>query len=295
MRVALYTTVYPESLSFFRQWSESILAQTCQDFDLCIALDMLEEMDVFAAAGRRFDAQFLMAPTKCTPAGIRNHALLAILDRYDVVILVDSDDILLPTRVEAAMVAARKNDVTATAMELADILGRKLNVSFDPAIEGENITRCNVFGFSNTTWRASVLKACLPVPVDCRLMDWMVAVKAQAAGASIGFDSIPRMLYRQHSGNVATLLPPFSTHQIMSATNLVLGHYDFLIKEKNAFSPEMRDVFSRAHEEVTVFSDTMCLHPELLKSYVHFLNQLPFRAAWWSCVAHPELENIWKS
>lgn len=257
MRLALYTTIYPESLPFLQQWSASVFAQTCQEFDLWIALDGVSETDVFAAATRRFGAQFLSAPAQSTPAGVRNYALAVLLDFCDVVVLVDSDDILLPTRVEAALVAAEKNDLTASAMELVDVTGDRLNISFDPAVEGNDIVHGNVFGFSNTTWRSSLLRDCLPASPDCRLMDWLVAVKAHLKGAAVGFDSTPRMLYRQYSGNVAVLVPPFDSHQVMAAARLVLGHYRLLVRDVLPGNPGGTAPFVHAYEEISLFCKVM--------------------------------------
>ena len=295
MRLALYTTIYPEALPFLQQWGESVTAQSWRNFDLWIALDEVAKVDVFAATGCLEDAHFITVPPSSTPAEVRNYALNCFLDHCDAVVLVDSDDILLPIRMEAASVAAKKNDLTVSAMELADASGAKLDILFNPALEGKDIVRGNVFGFSNTTWRSSVLKACLPVPSECRLMDWMVAVKAHLAGASIGFDSTPSMLYRQHAGNMALLLPPFSPEQIMTATQLVLGHYRLLEKEVLPRHPGLESPFLHAYEEVSLFFDVMSAEPELLNSYAAALNQVSFRPVWWSCVAHPNLEHVWKT
>lgn len=294
MHLALYTTVYPAVLPFLWQWAESVVVQSCQDFELWIGIDGIDKEVVRTAAGRRLDAHFVNVSAGATPAEVRNQALAVVLNHCDAVALVDSDDILLPTRVEGALSAAEQCDLTACAMDLVDSDGDSLGIHFDPARHGRDIVHNNVFGFSNTTWRSQVLQECLPVPEDCVLMDWMVAVKAHLKGATTGFDTTSRMFYRQHAGSMAFILPPYSMVQVITATKLLLGHYERLIKWVLSEYPGQVSPYQQAYDQTSFFAVAILADTATLERYVEALNALPFRDAWWSCVAHPELEDIWK-
>ena len=100
--IALYTAVYPGAVPFLDEWYASVQAQADRDFDLWISLDGLTETAVTAQLGDRPAATFVVAEPGFTPAQVRQQALARIADRYEAVILVDSDDLLHPDRVAAA-------------------------------------------------------------------------------------------------------------------------------------------------------------------------------------------------
>lgn len=295
MRLAAFTTIYPDALPFLTQWGHSVEAQTLNNFDLWVALDGVEEDLVREQHHALHRSNFVHAPSGSSPVGIRNYALAEVLQHCDAVALVDSDDILLPHRMEAAATAARANDLTACSMELASIQGNSLGLQFDPFGQGESISRVNVFGFSNTTWSSTCLQECLPASADCRLMDWQLAVKAHLMGASVGFDSAPHMLYRQHTGNIAPVCPPFTAGQVMTATELVVTHHEILDRDVLSAYGHLDHVYRDARRDALLFSQVMLTYPGRLKAYLSALNALPFIGAWWSCVANPSLEHLWKS
>lgn len=293
MRLAVVTAVYPAALGFLKPFADSLAVQSDLDFALWIGLDGVEEEAVHQAAGRRLAAGFASAPVGVSPAEVRNLVLARALPGCDAVALVDADDILGPSRVAAAKAAAAQRDLTAAAMDFVDAAGRPIPGRFDPA-RGEAVpVRTNVYGFSNTTWRASVLAACLPAPADCVLMDWFVATTACLMGATTGIDPAPRMLYRQHPGNIARVLPPFSGRQVRLAVDLVLAHYDLLLRGPLSGFPGPAGAYGQAREQAQRFALAMA-DPARCERYVQALNALPAGHVWWSCVAHPKLEEIWK-
>jgi len=112
-------------------------------------------------------------------------------------------------------------------------------------------------------------------------------------GASLGYDKEPRMFYRQHPGNIAASRPPFRAGQIVKATDLVLGHYDLVLAafaEKGIAGSEK---FEQVRERVKRFGQAI-QGQTILEQYVTALNALPDRHVWWTCVAHPDLEEIWE-
>lgn len=292
MKVAVVTAIYPNVIRYLGEFFDSLRRQTDQDFCLWIGLDGVSEQEVMAKAGKQFNIFFTRIPLNVTPAVVRNMVLEQALADCDIVVLVDADDMLCETRVEAARKSVEKNDVTAAAMDYMDENGKKTDGFFDPRVGDKRLIRNNVFGFSNTTWRSRVLLHFLPVPENCVLMDWYVATLALYSGATLGCDAHARMFYRQHPGNVAVSKPPFRPDQIMKATALVLGHYELLLDAFHKQRIQGADIIGKSRNRVGYFSKAL-VDEDLLERYTMALNNLPNKHVWWSCVAHPELEELW--
>lgn len=113
MKTALYTTFYPAAKPYLQTWADSVAIQSDQDFDLWIAVDNVSVKDV---ALPRANIHWLHATADDTPASLRHRAFEEIIQAYDVVIFVDSDDILLPERVVAAKEALKSYDVYGCAL-----------------------------------------------------------------------------------------------------------------------------------------------------------------------------------
>ena len=294
-RLAVYTTVYPGVEPCLADWLRSVDAQSDRDFDLWIGLDTLTPNDVADACGRSCSAHWVRM-TDVTPAEIRSRSLQTLVERYPAVVLVDSDDLLHPSRVAGARQMLRHADVGACAVEFLDATGRALGVVLAPptgADAAELLPRWNVFGFSNTAWRSTTLRQCLPIPAESALIDWLLATRAWAAGATLAFDPAPRMGYRQHPGGMAPVLPPFDEVQILAATGRVLGHYELLLDRGWPLPAQHRRVLERERARVVAFSAAIRRHPELLPGYVEALNRLQPVRVWWWLVANPKLEAVW--
>ena len=125
-----------------------------------------------------------------TPATIRQRALAQIVERHDAVVLVDSDDVMHPTRVATARAMLRGHDLAGCALRLVDERGSSLDMTFTlpPDMAPEDVfPRTNAFGLSNTAFRADVLRRCLPIPAAAVLVDWYLSTRAWLLGASLGF------------------------------------------------------------------------------------------------------------
>jgi hypothetical protein len=292
---ALYTTVYPGMEPYFADWARSVAGQTDSDFDLWIGVDGLSADAVNYASRQHLAAEFLFAEPGDTPAMIRSRAIDNMLPRYDAIIFVDSDDILAPTRVEAAKQYLLQYDVAGTAMQLIDRHGAALDITFSPRISdyASILFRWNHFGLSNTAYRTDTPGICLPIPADCVAVDWLLAARASLLGARLGFDLTARMYYRQHGNNTARLLPPFTPGQILDAARIVLQHQRNLIGMKCVMDNSMRESLENAQSSVNKFYQCISAEPGMLDKYVTALNRLPVKTLWWACVAHPDLEDIW--
>jgi len=297
-RLALYTTVYPGVERYLPDWYRSVQAQTDKNFDLWIGVDSLTEDQVIEAIGQDPRARWFKAHDDVTPAAIRQGAIEEIIQSYPAVVFVDSDDLLEPSRVEAARNDLRTWDVSACALHIIDESGRKLGATFG-LLEVDDLRallpRYNVFGLSNTAYRSDMLRGCLPLPDGCDLIDWQLATRAWLLGAKLHFDSIPRMSYRQYSANIARVIPPYTPEYVLLATRRVLGHYRDLLEGGSLFPDRSNGMLDAARSRAEEFERSIAHSPRILGSYVDALNRLRPRYVWWWCVAHPDLENLWKN
>lgn len=240
-----------------------------------------------------------MALDGSTPADVRQLALNQLLTtgEYEAVILVDSDDILLPDRVSTAHKAMYHSDVNGCALHLTDKDGKNLDIIFGTDSTETAVSQLpysNVFGMSNTAYRTSILRQCLPIPSECVLADWFLALRAWANGAQFSFDPVPRMAYRQHGNNIARYLPPFSVDQLIKASQLVLDHFHLILTHIPELSGEKKDIIESRYAQLTRFNQAI-RDEQIRDRYLQAVNQLQTNFVWWSFVAHPALEEIWNS
>jgi hypothetical protein len=297
--MALYTVVYPGVESYLPDWYASVRAQTDTGFDLWISTDGLAPAEAVAAAGRPFEARWLPAAPGSSPASLRSAALEELTSRYDAVVLVDSDDLLEATRIEAARAGLAGADVVGCALRIVDAAGASLGPILGPVESspdwGEFLARHNVFGLSNTAYRADLLRRCLPIPADVVLVDWLLALRAWAADAALRFDREPRMRYRQHPANTARVLPPFSEAYVLRATDLVVDHYRTVLGDGGGIGAGRTARVGAVAEQVLAFRQAVRGSDAVLRRYVAALNRLEPRYVWWWCVANPVLEGVWSN
>ncbi len=294
---ALYTAVYPAATRFLGAWYASVAAQADHDFDLWISLDGLSEGALAAELGTRPEATYVPAEPGSTPAQVRQQALARIADRYDAVVLVDSDDILHPDRVAAARASLEGADVAACGLRLVDEAGQPLGVSLAIPGEGEVesiLPRTNAFGLSNTAYRSEVLRACLPIPAAAALVDWYLITNAWLRGARLAFDPTPRMDYRQHGANMARIRSPFTADRVRADTALVREHFRLVLDSLPARAlPDRVTQVREAAAEVATFDERVVGEPAGLAAYVGELNAAPPPLLWWASVAYPPLRFQW--
>ena len=296
--LAVYTTIYPGVEPYVAEWYRSLCEQTDTDFQLWIGLDGINKDSVEKLVGRSVEAKCVEGTRGATPAQIRQEALAQIVDCSSLVVLVDSDDVLHPTRVAAARSTLVTSELAGCALRFIDQQGRNLESTFNlpPGLRPEDVfPRNNVFGFSNSAYRADLLKRTLPIPVNAVLVDWFIATRAWLQGAKLSFDREPRMDYRQHPKNMALVRLPFSPDQVAAATALVCRHFQLLLAQPaRDFVPDRYIEFQKVAGEVGEFSRRVIPDPVRLAEYVEAFNSMAAPLVWWSCVAHPDLNHFWR-
>lgn len=297
-RIALYTTIYPGAEAYLGHWHRSVQAQTDKGFQLCIGLDGIEREVVESMIGRHLEAVWAPSSLESTPARVRQESLAGIVERFDAVVLVDCDDVLHPARVAAARMALKTSELAACALRLTSQQGEDLGITLTLPERGKPddiLPRNNIFGFSNSAYRSGLLARCLPIPARVELVDWFLATRAWLMGASLAFDPVVRMDYRQHSANTAPIRFPFEASQVIRNALKVRRHFESLLASpmKNAL-PDRWARVQKVSEDVRLFTEEVVAQPCKLETYLGKLNALKPQAIWWWDVAHPALQWMWR-
>ena len=297
MKIALCTTFYPGVEPFLRDWYRSVLRQTDPDYHLWIALDAIEPNQAIDAIGTIPEANWVKAEKDDTPALVRQRVLLPIIEQYDAVVLVDSDDILHPNRIANARLALGKYELVACALRLVDAHGKALNAELNlPSGKTPDTTlpRHNIFGFSNTAWRCELLKRCMPIPGDVEIVDWFLATRAWLLGANIAFDSTVAMDYRQHESNMTQVRAPFDHAQVKRDTERARHHFRIVKSSSISGTIKQRvDELESVARDIEMFAERILSNPARFDHYLRGLNSLKSEPLWWLCVAPPALKHHW--
>jgi hypothetical protein len=296
-RIVIFTTVYPNGLSFLHDFFDSLALQTDTDFDLWIGLDRIDIEDLKDYRLDRFRVTFVKRTDDESNISLRRRMLERIIDQYQAVIFVDSDDILAPARVSVSRARLKDYDVYGCAMKIINEDGADMHISFGippgtdiPAL----MPKFNIFGLSNTSYSTAMLRKCLPFPDDCVLLDWFLATRSWFNGARMYFDPEELMRYRQWSLNTARVVPPFTREQVLLSTERVSHHYHCVLNDIPEIPDAKRALFEKLEADIQLFYRSITGSPELFQEYMRVLNQLPPSHIWWVCVAHPGLEDIWR-
>lgn len=296
-RTALYTTIYPGMERFLADWCKSVNAQDRRDFDVWVGVDGGVSTDaVSTLVGNNVTVHFVMTTGEDTPISLRCRAMALIAADYETIIFTDSDDILEPSRVSAALSGLEGSDLYGCALALINDSGEDMEIYFGLDEDEDPYTilpHYNFLGLSNTAWRVEALLPCLPAPEQCVALDWLLATRAWGRGARIMYDRTIRMRYRQHGKNTACVIPPFTSEQIIRATEVVTAHYQFATADDSGIPIFQRQKLQTSAVRIEKFREVILASPDILYDYVTALNLLSPHHLWWLSVAHPALENIW--
>lgn len=292
--VALYTACYPGAEKYLSGWRDSLLCQSDPDFTVCMSLDNVDRNTVLSLVGPNPILNFIETDPGDTPAELRSKALMQLTDQFEILILVDIDDLLLPSRVSSAKKMLKTSELNCCAMIVIDSIQGKKTHFFYPTTRSTEIVRKNVLGLTNSAWRSDVLKECLPLPSNCVLVDWLFATRAHAKQTKTSYDYTPRMVYRQHSGSITRIIPPFSRSNIIDGCKLTLQHYSIAIEESFERYPLLTRELQLREKEVKEFMFAIQQSNSIMQKYLDALNVLPLGFVWWDYIAHPKLEKIWQ-
>ena len=293
--IAVYTTVYPGTWPFWPAFLDSVAAQEDADFTLWVGVDGVDPAMVRRSLQRHPTIPFLLDTEGGKPVPIRLRVLREITRQHAAVVVVDADDVLYPSRVEAARRALEETDIAGCAMALIDDEGRPLGGIFGPPVvegrEGDEVVGLpyeNVFGFSNSAFRSEALARWIDDVEGVEVLDWFLATRAWLHGARFGFDPIARMNYRQYGANTAGVLGPFTAERLRSDIPRVLNHYDVVRRsDLGGVIPARLDALMEIHQRLSTYWHQVQERPELLETHAQSLDFEGRVPMWWEWATAP--------
>lgn len=296
--LAVFTTFYPEGRKFFPDFIHSLANQSDNNYHLIIGLDRIDALELDFLEKIIVPKVIIESQKGESPVSLRCRALELLIDQYDGVIFIDSDDILCPSRIEAARKMLEKDIVYGCAMRIIDENGNYLSKDFqypyNNRIASEIPLMFNIYGMTNTAYSSSILKKCLPISDDVKILDWYLATKAWILGASFQFDRIPRMNYRQYGNNIAKVIPPFSGKYISFIVELLIDHYNQIINIPN-MQKKYYKMFLSQIKDLSNFKVYVINDKDTFKKYLDQLNSMQKSHIWWDFIMDPELDYLWRS
>ena len=195
---------------FLPAWYQSVQRQTDQDFQLWIGLDGLEIEAAEESHGRAAAGDLGAGRGRRHPRPGAAESSGPDRGSCDGVVLVDSDDLLHPTRVAAARRGLRDSDVAGCALRLVDEGGTRPGPDVGspaPASPADVLPATMSIGLSNSAFRSDTLRRCLPIPAEAALVDWFLVTRAWLCGATAGLrprgaDGLPPA-WGQHGAHLA--------------------------------------------------------------------------------------------
>jgi glycosyltransferase involved in cell wall biosynthesis len=200
---------------YIGQAIESVLAQTYQNFEICICDDGStdDSVAVIEAHSRRDPRIKVTIQENAGVAAALNTAWS--MASGEVIALLDSDDLYLPEKLEAVVGAFRNNPksgmcvhhferFSGRARHLGDSLAARLpNGWMAPAI----LLRGHIEAFvpaSGQSWRKEAVQRLFPVPINLRA--WVDVYLARSALLCVEVTSVDRVLmrYRMHENNLSS-------------------------------------------------------------------------------------------
>lgn len=233
MSVAVFSPIFPNALPFLPQFFRSLTDQTFTDFKLWLALDRLsvDEVAEYVPPGLR--VQWVPAEAHDNPARLRKRTWSSMVSLHDAIVMIDSDDIAHPERVESAAESLESSEVNACALRIVDKydapVGAVLSLPQGAEIL-ENVHHWNVFGLSNTAYRAEALDPLIQFPDGIGIIDWHLLARAVRLELSLSFTTLPLLDYRQYAANTARILPPLPLDYVRRATGFVRTHLNGLLQ-----------------------------------------------------------------
>lgn len=128
--------------------------------------------------------------------------LRTAIEESDFVLFSDIDDVPYTNFVREARMFGISHDVTGFSMTFIDHYGRKKKGYFGKP--GVDLDRYNVYGLTNTIYRADLLKEIVN-NLGIKLNDWNMAREAKRLGADMAFCHVPAVRYRRYGQDTSKL------------------------------------------------------------------------------------------
>jgi hypothetical protein len=229
------TCAYESARPFVPAWIEGAItaARGRDSIEALIVIDGLESpATAFSQLSAEMTVHFVYAPIKVSiPASRYLMLKTAHASRADNIIFCDTDDVLTSSAIEQHENMLKSYDISVGDLMPISDRGDPLEPIFfgkelPDIITVSMLSESNVFGFSNTAVRRSVLAPLVGTAIpDVTAVDWWVFTTLIDGGARAGGDRGVVAKYRQHKENTLGALAPSSLEVAQRRLRIAAEHY----------------------------------------------------------------------
>lgn len=259
--IALFVVFYPGIELFIEDFFNSVINQSCKDFDLIIVNDGWRCKNL---ANQYPNLHIVELPGGNSIAKNREIGInYVIKQKYRYLLLCDADDTFHPQRVESSIRSLQKYDIVVNDVNIISVDGQVVvsdyfckSLKGNEVLDMDFILKKNIFGFSNTAIKLEQNIECT-FPQHLKVVDWYFFTQLLFVGRRACFIPVSLTNYRQHSNNLIGITS-FTVEMFRRLTNLKIEHFESLSKWNAFFLPyakEAKSLESLADEEVKVLLD----------------------------------------
>ena len=233
--------VFPGVERFIDDYLSSLESQTYTEFDLLLANDGVDGLDVILK-GRQLN--WFCGLVNGSIASNRRMLIHKALDmNYQKIIFTDTDDTFEVNRIELASTLLDRHPVVVNDLDITDIQGNESQNRYflKRFYEKEMITKNtilsgNLMGLSNTAVRKDVLLNCPALAMgDPIAFDWYLWAFVLHDGNKACFTSETSTKYRVYLSNTAGLPQELSENNIIKGVEVKRQHYALLASLSNEY------------------------------------------------------------
>lgn len=231
--ICVFTVVYPSMEKWIPQFTESLVNQDFQDFDLVIVNDGLDprKLEVF---NDLFNCKLLSSNKSI--AKNRSTGICKMIEiGYRYVVFADADDLMATNRISSSRELLDNYDIVVNDLALINSNGEHIMDHYLSGrlgnfkdIQLSEILDYNFMGLSNSSARVEILKN-INIPEDIEAVDWFLFTTLLNRGYHAVFTSSTSTLYRQHHFNTVGFHKPDENNIVFLAKQKYL-HYLYLQK-----------------------------------------------------------------
>ena len=229
---AFFSVVFQGLEPFLKDYFDSLLSQTCLDFDLYLVNDGMENLDKFFPTNPPFNIFIL--DFSDTPAKIRENGINILIEKgYKNIIFGDADDYFEKNRVEISLELLDRFDIVVNDFDIVDESGVELDKNYLSnrfenlkIVEFEDIKNKNFMGMTNTAIRAENLKK-FDFHKDIVALDWMLFSILLLENKKAIFTNKMKTFYRRHGFNVIGI-NAIDNKKILKGIEIKALHYEEL-------------------------------------------------------------------
>lgn len=298
------TTIFPSTEEYLDDFFESLVNQTIKNFDILVVNDGVRNFEVYKKRYKDLNIiEYIVSdtPSKNREKGIQYALKLGFLH----IIFGDSDDYFSKNRVEKLMELHCQYGFDIVVNELVVFDNVNYNDYFltknikNIETFGDRIIHSNIFGFSNTSIKTSLIsEKILNFNDSLVAVDWFFITELFLTNnCRVKFSKETKTFYRQHNNNTVGFSLELTEEKLNQGIHVKETHYSALVSfcKKNKFI-EFIDIFESKYNEILLLKYFL-ENKHQRDNYIQVVNarlSILF-TGWWSQIVDLKTYKIYES